>query len=185
MTLVTAISENGLVEAVLVEKKRATKGKGKKSINAKKGRAAKGGKKAENQEEEQQKKVGRGTNTADFIAFLKLVLDKLESQGIENQFLIFDNAPIHTSADIVELVRGRKHEPVLLPKYSPMINPIEEYFSKVKTLFRRDRLTNEPVKSLKERLGEAMASVEPDNYHKWIKHSTEFFPRFIAKEDGL
>ena len=43
-----------------------------------------------------------------------------------------DNAPIHTPAKIRDLVESRHYKCLYLPPYSPFLNPIEEFWSKVK-----------------------------------------------------
>lgn len=70
-------------------------------------------------------------NSTDFLVFVGEVMDRLDEQDRQGWHLIFDNAPIHTPKFIQEEVERRGYHMVLLPRYSPFLNPIEEFFSKV------------------------------------------------------
>ena len=50
--------------------------------------------------------------------------------------LIMDNASIHHVNEVVEMIQGVGAMVIFLPPYSPDYNPIEEAFSKVKTLVK-------------------------------------------------
>ncbi|KAG2217652.1 hypothetical protein INT45_000782 [Circinella minor] len=80
-----------------------------------------------------------GTRTRDFVQFLECVMDELDEQGLSNQHwnLIYDNAPIHTATHIGERITERGYNFIRLPQYSPFLSLIEEFFSKVKLLFRQ------------------------------------------------
>lgn len=59
-----------------------------------------------------------------------------------NKILVMDNARIHHSAIVVELLR-RKGIPVqFLVPYTPELNPIEQFFSMIKNRFRTIRRSN-------------------------------------------
>ena len=142
-------------------------------------------------------KQTKGTNSHDFLAFLHLVMDRLDQQGRTGCYLIFDNAPIHISKWITEAVEERNYHVVMLPHYSPFLNPIEEFFSKVKTLCKNAPIreledeanekteTEKRQEELESRIAEAMAKVIPSDYRGWIRHAISFFPRCIAHEDDL
>ena len=78
-----------------------------------------------------------GTHTWDFVAFLEHVMNKPDEQGRRNnsEKLIYDSAPIHTATCIGDRITERGYNFVRLPRYCPFLNPIEEFFSKVKLLF--------------------------------------------------
>ena len=52
-----------------------------------------------------------------------------------------DNAPIHTPVKVRELVESIGYKCLYLPPHSPFLNPIEEFWSKVKAGVRRNALT--------------------------------------------
>jgi transposase len=51
---------------------------------------------------------------------------------------VLDGLGAHKTGKVRELVEGRGAELVFLPFYSPDLNPIEEAFSKIKTLVRKE-----------------------------------------------
>src|SRR5579862_7245174 len=51
--------------------------------------------------------------------------------------IVIDNAKIHHSQELVELVQGYGCKIEWLPPYSPDYNPIEEAFSTIKNWMRR------------------------------------------------
>ena len=75
--------------------------------------------------------IRRGTNTKqDFRNYMDNLDRVLESQAVENCFVIMDNAPIHIDASsFVATVRK-------IPPYSPFLNPIENCFSTIKLRLR-------------------------------------------------
>ncbi len=55
----------------------------------------------------------------------------------EGQVVVFDGLGAHRTHKVRELVEGRGADLVFLPSYSPDLNPIEEAFSKIKTIVRK------------------------------------------------
>ncbi|KAG1041036.1 hypothetical protein G6F43_012180 [Rhizopus delemar] len=52
---------------------------------------------------------------------------------MKGHYLVMDNAPIHSSTDIGKYINSRGYRYVYLPPYSPELNPIEQFWSVVKT----------------------------------------------------
>jgi hypothetical protein len=82
-----------------------------------------------------------GTRTEHFLAYISNVMDVLDTNDMKGHYLVMDNAPIHTPVKVRELVEGRGYKCLYLPPYSPFLNPIEEFWSKVKAGVRRNALT--------------------------------------------
>jgi transposase len=74
-----------------------------------------------------------GTDAAVFLAFVTEVLGPRLTPG---DMVILDNAGAHKDARIKDAVEARGAKLVFLPPYSPDLNPIEECWSKVKSLLR-------------------------------------------------
>ncbi len=74
-------------------------------------------------------------------SFLDFLTDVVEAYHGRKIFMFIDNGPIHDSADIRRyLFNNRdKIELVRLPKYSPMLNPIEKLWKKIKLNFMHNR----------------------------------------------
>lgn len=51
--------------------------------------------------------------------------------------IVMDNAPIHIPNLINPIIKKRGYIPVYLPPYSPELNPIEKFWSIVKSKVRR------------------------------------------------
>ena len=76
-------------------------------------------------------------------------------------YLVMDNALIHTSTDIRKMIEDCGYKCVYLPPYSPFLNPIEEFWSKVKAGVRRDGLTKDD--NLSSRITESSLTVTPEH----------------------
>ena len=61
--------------------------------------------------------------------------------GLEcgSSVIIMDNVPFHMSTRIWQTIETRNHKFMLLPPYSPFLNPIENIFSKWKQYIRQSR----------------------------------------------
>lgn len=69
-----------------------------------------------------------GTRTEHYLEFISSVIDVLDAHDMEGTYLVMDNAPIRRNKAIRQLIESR----VYLPTYSPFLNPIEEFWAKVK-----------------------------------------------------
>ena len=151
-----------------------------------------------------------GTNSYDFLAFVKAVMKRLEEADKSNCFFVCDNASIHKADFIADALRSEGHEIVFLPPYSPMLNPIENMFSKVKALYKQDPLSDTETGDddddqnqedhddgqdllekesssdiVARRLTEAMAQVTLSDYENWVTHATTYFDRCRELADNL
>jgi transposase len=77
--------------------------------------------------------VEGGISTAGFEAYVEHLLAPTLRPG---QIVVLDNLTQHRGARTRELIEARGAELWFLPAYSPDLNPIEEAFSKLKTLLR-------------------------------------------------
>ncbi|KAG1036225.1 hypothetical protein G6F43_013086 [Rhizopus delemar] len=98
----------------------------------------------------------------EFMAFLIHVMDVLDKHNLKGCNLVMDNAPIHKPEKIMEEVSKRGYRIIYLPPYSPFLNPIEEFWAKVKTLVRRSPMTDRD--NLVARIREAAEQATPEDY---------------------
>jgi transposase len=77
--------------------------------------------------------VEGGTDTAVFATYLEHVLLPALTPGM---VVVVDNVGAHKPDRIRELIAAAGCELVFLPAYSPDLSPIEEAFSKLKTLIK-------------------------------------------------
>ena len=73
-------------------------------------------------------------NGASFRAYVEQFLVPTLSAG---DIVIMDNLGSHKGHAVRQLIRAAGAKLFFLPKYSPDLNPIEQLFSKLKTLLRR------------------------------------------------
>jgi transposase len=110
--------------------------------------------------------VEGGTDSAAFEAYVEHFLAPTLREG---QVVVLDGLGAHRPKKIRELVEARGADLVFLPSYSPDLNPIEEAFSKVKALVRKEgaRLSE----ALVEALGRALAAVTAEDAAGWFAHA--------------
>jgi transposase len=83
-----------------------------------------------------------GTVTGHYLSFVKTTLDMGKFPEMKGHYLIMDNAPIHSSTDIGKYINSRGYRFVYLPPYSPELNPIEQFWSVVKSKVKRNKSCN-------------------------------------------
>lgn len=124
-----------------------------------------------------------GTRTTHYLQFLASTMDVLDQHELKGRYLIMDNAPIHRSPEIQDLISSRGYKCMYLPPYSPFLNPIEEMWSKIKFGVRRDQLTDKDT--LAPRIVQAAKEVTVDDCEGWIRHSVSFFDKCLELEPKL
>lgn len=107
-------------------------------------------------------------NSKIFCDFLHELINKLKDKNFMKVWLILDNARIHKTQEVKDLVNNTCHELVFLPSYSPMMNPIEEMFSKVKLSARNilaDPTRKENLKDVIEQSIGTITSMDCYNFY--------------------
>jgi transposase len=79
--------------------------------------------------------VEGATTSAVFETYVERVLAPNLRKG---QVVVMDNLSAHKGERVRELIEGRGCELIYLPPYSPDLSPIEEAFSKIKGLLRKE-----------------------------------------------
>ncbi|HZC18776.1 MAG TPA: transposase, partial [Rubrobacteraceae bacterium] len=78
--------------------------------------------------------VEGGADGAAFEGYLRGMLVPALKEG---DVVVMDNLSVHKSDRVRETIEGAGTELLYLPPYSPDFNPIEEAFSKIKSLLRK------------------------------------------------
>lgn len=81
-----------------------------------------------------------------------------------------------------ELFKHSNHSMCLLPPYSPFLSPIEECFSKLKTLVKRKPGLKGSAQLI-EHIKQSTYEVSEQNCKGWIDHSVQFFKDFAEKKE--
>ena len=88
---------------------------------------------------------------------------------------MLDGLGAHRTQKVREraLIEARRADLVFLPSYSPDLNPIEEAFSKIKALVRKEgaRVREALVEALVEAIGRALAAVTIEDAAGWFAHA--------------
>jgi transposase len=87
----------------------------------------------------------------------------------EGQVVVLDGLGAHRTEKVRELIEARGANLVFLPSYSPDLNPIEEAFSKIKALVRKEGARVR--EALVEAIGRALAAVTPEDAAGWFTHA--------------
>lgn len=114
-----------------------------------------------------------GTTSSHFQLFVEHVAEVLNEHGLQNMYIVMDNASIHKTAGVIAAIEKHHHIPLFLPPYSPFLNPIEECWAKVKAEVRKNPLSSKD--SLVERIEEAARTVSAKDCQGWIRHSQKYF----------
>jgi transposase len=106
----------------------------------------------------------------DAEAFEAYVEHFLAPSLYKGQVVVLDGLGAHRPQRIRELIEERGAEDLLfLPSYSPDLNPIEEAFSKIKVLVRKEGARVR--EALVEAIGRALAAVTTEDGAGWFAHA--------------
>ena len=111
----------------------------------------------------------------DALAFEAYVEHFLALSLCEGQVVVLDGLGAHRTQKVRELIEGRGADLVLLPSYSPDLNPIEEALSKIKHLVRKEGARVREV--LLEAIARALAAVTPEDAAGWFAHAGYYWPQ--------
>ena len=84
------------------------------------------------------------------------------------QIVVMDNLTAHKGDRIRELIESAGCELLYLPPYSPDLNPIEEAFSKIKSLLRKAGARSR--EALIEALGRALEAITFEDARGFFEH---------------
>ena len=110
--------------------------------------------------------VEGATDTLAFEAYVERFLAPSLSKG---QVVVLDGLGAHRPQRIRELIEAKGADLVLLPSYSPDLNPIEEAFSKIKHLVRKEG--QRVREALVEAIGRALGTVTAEDAAGWFAHA--------------
>jgi transposase len=109
--------------------------------------------------------VEGGISTAGFEAYVEHILAPTLEPA---QIVVMDNLRQHQGGRTRELIEARGAELWFLPAYSPDLNPIEEAFSKLKTLLRT--LAARTHAALAAAIWSALQAITPSDADGYFTH---------------
>ena len=101
-----------------------------------------------------------------FLAYVQTFLCPTLKPG---DVVIADNLSSHKVAGVAEAIEATGAELVYLPPYSPDLNPIEKFFSKLKALLRK--AAKRTVEELWTEIGELLDTVTPEECRNYFHSS--------------
>src|SRR3712207_3636646 len=110
--------------------------------------------------------VEGATNAKAFEAYVEHFLAPSLSKG---QVVVLDGLGAHRPQRIRELIEARGADLLFLPSYSPDLNPIEEAFSKIKALVRKEGARVR--EALVEAIGRALRGVTAEDAASYFAHA--------------
>ena len=105
------------------------------------------------------------TNTTAFEVYVEQLLAPTLQAG---QIVIMDNLQAHKSARVRLAIEAKCCQLLFLPGYSPDLSPIEEAFSKLKTVLRRAGARTR--EALEEAIAQALLTITSQDAQGWFQH---------------
>ena len=107
-----------------------------------------------------------GTTAAVFAAYLEKVLIPTLRPG---QVVVVDNVGAHTPDRMRQLIEAARCQLIFLPAYSPDLSPVEEAFSKIKTLVKAAAARTRAA--LDAAVAAALTAVTANDAAGWFAHA--------------
>ena len=112
--------------------------------------------------------------SCDTTAFCTFLESELLVDLTPGDVLVMDNLPVHKTQAVKDLLEAAEVERLLLPAYSPDLNPIERMFAKVKNAVRS--LAPRVLEEIVEALGTALRMVTRKDIQNWIQSACRTKP---------
>jgi transposase len=109
--------------------------------------------------------VEGATNREVFETYVERVLAPRLRPG---QVVVMDNLTAHKGDKVKELIEEQGCELIYLPPYSPDFNPIEEAFSKIKSLVRKSEARSR--EALVDAIGKGISMVTAEDARGFFAH---------------
>jgi transposase len=105
---------------------------------------------------------------ADGVAF-ELYIEQILAPSLHpGQIVILDKLSIHLGARVKQAIEAHGCRLLFLPAYSPDLSPIEEAFSKLKSVLRR--AGGRTREALQETIATALDRISATDAHGWFTH---------------
>lgn len=116
-----------------------------------------------------------------FITFLSNLLNKIRMEQMVHVTIIMDNCSIHKGEAIRELIQSQGHVLFFIPPYSPQLNPIEETFSKWKSLIKDSNANTRG--DLINAISSGMSRITEEDCIDFFNHVRDFAVKGLRREE--
>lgn len=106
--------------------------------------------------------------STDGLTFEAFISQKLVPKLWKGACVIMDNCSIHLGAEVRKLIEEAGAKLIFLPPYSPDFSPIENCFSKIKSILRSIGARSYP--ELAKAIDEAFSQVSSSDLSNWFSH---------------
>ncbi|KAG1135061.1 hypothetical protein G6F37_007927 [Rhizopus arrhizus] len=121
----------------------------------------------------------KDTVTNHYVNFIKDVLAEMDKfPEMKGQYLIMDNAPIHTGKISSEMIKEHGYKYIYLPPYSPELNSIEQFWSVVKSSVKRKFILKKDT--IPQIIADASNQVAQSSFKGFARYSTRYFDDCLA-----
>jgi len=93
------------------------------------------------------------------------LLPKLQAHHV----VVMDNIRFHKMKAVTALIESTGARVIFLPPYSPELNPIEEMWSKIKSILRKHRPRE--LTTFKKAIQDAFQAIIPQNLQGYFRHA--------------
>lgn len=114
----------------------------------------------------------KDTTSGHYMIFLSKILDiMVRNDNMRKIYIIIDNAPIHTSKQVEEMIKGRNrgYKFVYRTTYSPELNSIKQFWSLMKGKIKHNS------KTIEARIIDATYEIPIRHFKNIIQHSKNHF----------
>lgn len=101
-------------------------------------------------------------------SFAQYVETSLVAELEPGNIVVMDNLPVHKNNRVAVAIEAAGCTLVFLPPYSPDYNPIENMWSKAKTLLRTAAART--FKAVVDATGDALSSISPEDCDGYFRH---------------
>ena len=101
-------------------------------------------------------------------AFRAYVEDVLAPELKPGQAVLMDNLSVHKVKGVKEAIQAAGASVLYLPSYSPDLNPIEQFFAKLKALLRKTAARTK--EALWEAIGRHLDEFTPEECQNYLAH---------------
>jgi transposase len=124
-----------------------------------------------------------GVKSVDYVGFLCTLSDEYNLPLSHKEIIVFhDNAPSHI-AKFVDVTLGDQITFIYNGPYSPMLNPIEEFFSKFKLLVKRQLCKTR--EELVETVQKSFLYFEQADFKGYLRHTLSYCYPALEEEDVI
>ncbi|KAG1041836.1 hypothetical protein G6F25_003635 [Rhizopus arrhizus] len=123
--------------------------------------------------------MSKGTVMEHYISFLKATMNKMDRfPHMKGHYIVMDNAPIHTSENIAKYVESRGYRCTYLPPYPPELNPIEQFWSVVKSKVKHKKFLEK--EALMTRISGASNSLKLSDFKGILEYQSRTNEGFVC-----